>query len=520
MEPILHNQIIMETRCRIHYQAAGFDSKAIPVKIDFPFNGHLEEIAGIDTSASDSERIADLAGEESVYHRAARLSELLSISTDPGRDILYILARAAAGDRWGLELLFTLFLAEPSPAEIIYEYSGFENLRRLMKYISKKIETGEGLSEREQLFKRKVELLPISHPLPGSDSEQNALENWQKGVSRAMSDPDNNLEEHLRERIYAEMEAGLIRVNRIISRIDPSTHRDLAASLINMAEQINWSLKALRETPDMAADSSLCLKTRLSGHWEDTLRSLEERAAGVMVKEMFRLQEEKAHSYPRMKAGTAVVTAVLSHPQVSYRKPDILSSLLIFLESAGRDSLKFVFPSSRVDAVLFALQGFNLDENILTVELDRISRAQFLDNDGLPLEFNWQETIEKGSEDDYKFMILSNLDNSSFLKHILENPKLASKPGVVSLISLRCKSADVLTKIASRRDLYTGFANKDVPRNLLMNPARIPVTSLRKFVHVRYIDKMTLRQMANGRGKGGQVREEIRREIEKYLNSK
>ena len=70
--------------------------------------------------------------------------------------------------------------------------------------------------------------------------------------------------------------------------------------------------------------------------------------------------------------------------------------------------------------------------------------------------------------------------------------------------------------IANRRDLYTGFANKDVPANLLRNPAKVSLTSLRKFVHVRYVDKMSLQSLAS---RGSQIREEVRREIMHYLSS-
>ena len=49
-----------------------------------------------------------------------------------------------------------------------------------------------------------------------------------------------------------------------------------------------------------------------------------------------------------------------------------------------------------------------------------------------------------------------------------------------------------------------------------MNPAKIPLTSLRKFIHVRYVDKMTLQRLV---GRGGNIREEVRREIQRYLNS-
>jgi hypothetical protein len=111
---------------------------------------------------------------------------------------------------------------------------------------------------------------------------------------------------------------------------------------------------------------------------------------------------------------------------------------------------------------------------------------------------------------------MTYMDNDSFLAELLNNPKAASKPGVIASIALRCRSSRILTMIANRRDLYTGFAGKEVPLNLLMNPVRIPVTTLRKFVHVRYIDRPTLQRLS---GRGSPAREEIRREISRYLNN-
>ncbi|MCK4350620.1 MAG: hypothetical protein KAX13_07160 [Candidatus Krumholzibacteria bacterium] len=49
-----------------------------------------------------------------------------------------------------------------------------------------------------------------------------------------------------------------------------------------------------------------------------------------------------------------------------------------------------------------------------------------------------------------------------------------------------------------------------------MNPSRVPLTALRKFIHVRFVDKMSLQRMAT---RGSNVRKEIRMEISRYVNS-
>ena len=61
-----------------------------------------------------------------------------------------------------------------------------------------------------------------------------------------------------------------------------------------------------------------------------------------------------------------------------------------------------------------------------------------------------------------------------------------------------------------------GIGYEHVPVNLLRNPSRVSLTSLRKFVHVRYVDRMTLQRLA---ARGSQIREEVRREIMHYLTT-
>jgi hypothetical protein len=133
----------------------------------------------------------------------------------------------------------------------------------------------------------------------------------------------------------------------------------------------------------------------------------------------------------------------------------------------------------------------------------------------VPREIDWFE-VQKNKGLSYKSLVMSYMDNDSFLAELLNNPKAIGKPGIVALIALRCRSSKVLSIISNRRELYTGFSNKQVPFNLLVNPAKMSVSSLRKFIHVRYIDRVTLQRLSS---RGSAAREEVRREIARYLNS-
>ena len=133
----------------------------------------------------------------------------------------------------------------------------------------------------------------------------------------------------------------------------------------------------------------------------------------------------------------------------------------------------------------------------------------------MPINVDWTTaTLDKALS--YKSLVLSYMDNDTFLVALLNNPKAVSRPGVVETIAARCRSLRVLSIVANQRDLFTGYVNKNVPLLLLTNPSKIPLTSLRKFVHVRYVDKMTLAKIS---GRGGNIREEVRREIQRYLES-
>jgi hypothetical protein len=141
--------------------------------------------------------------------------------------------------------------------------------------------------------------------------------------------------------------------------------------------------------------------------------------------------------------------------------------------------------------------------------------ANFLSPDGTPRLTALPEE-HKESQLSLKDLIRSQMQNDVFLLGLLDNGKATSMPGVVELIAEQARSLRVLDKICRVKALYTGASNTGVPAALLRNPSRIPINYLRRFVNVRFVSRVDLRQLSRLKGS---VRNEVRSEIDKYLAS-
>jgi len=115
-----------------------------------------------------------------------------------------------------------------------------------------------------------------------------------------------------------------------------------------------------------------------------------------------------------------------------------------------------------------------------------------------------------------KRMVLNNLGCVSILLGFLRNPKVVAIPGLVADIARRSRSVRVLEVIATDRALHSGFVNKEVPRALLESPVNVPVKTLRKFIHVKYVSKTDLKRLAQDKAR---LRKEVIAEIHRYLES-
>ncbi len=115
-----------------------------------------------------------------------------------------------------------------------------------------------------------------------------------------------------------------------------------------------------------------------------------------------------------------------------------------------------------------------------------------------------------------KHLVLTNIQSLSVLLGFLRDPKITSIPGLVEDVVNRTRNPQVIATIANDRALHTGFANKGVPVACLRSPVNVPVRSLRKFCHVKFVSKVELKRMANDRTG---IRKEIAREIASYLEA-
>ncbi len=486
---------------------------------DMPFAGCLDELSGIDIEQTEKNRLNEIALVPSFYKRLEGVADFLSISDNPSRDIIYIASLAVSGEPAGIQIFYTILTAVEPIDAIVEEYADFFSLKRIMQKIENKEISGKDLTEKEVWFRKKILFLSGSYPLPGSSDAKKPWMRWERNVRKALADPDERWGKAIRERIMAELEGRRLRISRIVASINPEAHNRLLTELMNESEEIKWIKKVLEMPVSLSAGSTLLIRNRLENQWEGIVDSLKKSEAGRLLADLFEFQIVKAHSYPQIRVGTSVLRSIFQHPVLSRSslKVDILSCLYHFVRSAGKGKLKLLMSSGKIDKELLDIPGFNVQDNLLEVTLESIRSDLFVGDFDVPIDFDWSEPVEKSSVG-YKSLILSYIDNNTFLTSLLNNPKISGKPGIVSLIALRCKSTSVLSLIAGRRDLYTGFANKNVPLTLLMNPAKIPISSLRKFMHVKYVDGMTLQKLASSRG--GQIREEVRREIAQLVKKR
>ncbi len=166
----------------------------------------------------------------------------------------------------------------------------------------------------------------------------------------------------------------------------------------------------------------------------------------------------------------------------------------------------------RSTQALWDALGMRPTAGSFTAQYDAGRHDRFLPDDGTP------ELSTPGSRPvpDLRRLVLSNIQNEHVICGLLQTPRVASLPGLVEQIVIRTRSLKVLLDVANRRELHTGAANRNVPRALLWHPSGVPVSALRKFIHVRFVDRIELASIAT---RGSRARPEIRQMAAAYLNT-
>jgi hypothetical protein len=504
----------------ITYTGEESGRKFLPIPFRSPFRKFREEMENFIPGAEEEKKLRELAAVESPYSRSESLANYLSESRKPWSEMLAIASMASRGDSAGIRLMYSALFVIPPLDVLVAGLVNFRNLIKVMDRITAKEERNASLEEKEIWFKKKVMMISLSQRLPGGGvAENNRLwEEWPDGVRRALADPDTRWNKAVRERAKIELEALDQRLKNLIASIDPDLHGKGFIYLKSQLDEVMWKLQVINVNEEEDGDV-LSIRRILGNRWDLIEEEFSRLEWGEMVMRIFKNQSSKLHSQPDLRVGTSLVDAINNHPELGGRggDSDFLGALALFVEHGGDGVMEFIIPRGKKIPSLAKLPGMNAEDEMLSVELGKIQSDMLVNIDETPAEIDWVEAASGGYSASYRSMVLSSMDNETFLMHILNNPKAVAKAGVVSLISMKCRSSRVLSVICNTRSLYTGIQNKDVPLNLILNPARIPVNSLRKFMHVRYIDRITLQKLAKSRGK---IREEVRREIDLYLSSR
>jgi hypothetical protein len=512
----------METVRTLIYDDKTHGRLVITFPPPLPFAEHANEILHSLPAGEEKDNLLKIAVAENVFKRASMLAEYLATSTAPHTEILRVAALAVSGETAGLKLVYAALLAVPPAEHLVMELAEFRNVKRVMAHAAAKERAGKPLGESEEWFRKKVMLLSISHPLPGASSAPPDAPwlGWSDEVRRAVSDPDRRWDKALLERAKAELEARELRIKLLLTNIDFAAKERSTIYLMTRSEETRWRIQALEEAYQRFGEATLVLGQRLGGAWSPMIEALEKTEAGRAVSKLFEIQKVKAHSYPSVKTGTSVIRALLMHPllQRVQHKPDFLSCISVYMNAAGNGILEILLRKLTAEhmlKMLLDLPGFDLQQRILTIDLSKVPPAPFVDIEDMPRNVDWAK-VNQESIVSWRTLVLTYMDNDNFIVELINNPRVAAQPGIIPLVAQKSRSARVLNIVANTRSLYSGFSNKEVPINLLMNPAKVPLSAVRKFIHVRFMDKATLARLAT---KGSSIREDVRREVQQYLSS-
>ncbi len=299
----------------------------------------------------------------------------------------------------------------------------------------------------------------------------------------------------------------------------------VSSAMETMAEDDHRRLRQLvRETPTLAT------LARLAKGLEGNPLERDKLAAGVAGLLAVGRQLSLAGTRSEDLGLVDCVELVQRHRQGKYVRVPLGAELIPVLKKIllkpRRESDLSLWPLSGVRVLggflEIPLSGPSLKdgwENFLPCPLDEHPRAaapKHRDDDDQDEAEDEAENPEDMTASAIKHLVMSNIMSTSVTLGFLRNPKVIAIPGLVAEVAARTRNPQIIETIATDRALYTGFANREVPRICLQSPCNTSVKTLRKFIHVKYVSKVDLRRMASDRAG---MRREVIREIEKYLEA-
>ena len=236
-----------------------------------------------------------------------------------------------------------------------------------------------------------------------------------------------------------------------------------------------------------------------------------------LVREMPGLSElpELWSAQRRLQLDPPVISALLTLGRtLRLPSPEAgwLEKALFWFRSAGTDaSWRLRAPVSPTVAAILSRAGVVAENGALRLRAADLVLPSLLDESTSSLDL---ASGRKPPPVDWKGLVLSNITRDTLIASFLGNPKCVRVPGLVECVVVNTRSMQILSTIASKRDLHTGHQNKGVPAALLRSQCRIPMSLLRRFIHIRFVSRPELRDLALRA-----PRPDVAKEIGEYLKT-
>lgn len=265
------------------------------------------------------------------------------------------------------------------------------------------------------------------------------------------------------------------------------------------------AVESISQAPDLGLFKFLAEK-----EYGRVLQVFREFPGGQELGDLLEIQRRLQLDPPVLSAlFTLVRTLRLPHPEATWL--EMLSFVLRAATSDPTPAWRFRAPvPSQISSVLDKAGVHNASGTIQFSASDLLLPA-LLDAHTASIDLSGGR---KPPPPDWKGLVLSNITRDSLVTSFLNNPKCVRVPGLVETVVVNCRSLQILSFIATKRELHMGHQNKGVPAALLRSRCKIPMNLLRRFMHVRFVSRADLKDLAIRA-----PRAEIQKEVGEYLKS-
>lgn len=469
-----------------------------------------------------------VAEDPSLRSRSEKLAHLLEaeITSGAAADLLCQVWRCTrAHDRLALRCLMSFFEVRLSGVELLRHALVPHQLLRACRLAARSTPSARSDVVRE--------IVEAAHATAQRAGVEPSSVRGDRGVEAALARRAQSLLERLVESglrpvdlawmcelADLELRATAVRLTQLAERVGTHDGRRISRLLpvLSRHEERIRDTRALLiqlPAPDDLIRRTPVIVQRMEESFGDLLQDLAARPEGVELAQAMVLLSGKVPLSEELAFSAAVVRA-LAEKMRSRDAPtlDATRAILLALRAREGRGIRVDLNASELRATRAVWGALRVAPRSggFVLAFDAPRHRSLLADDGVPeLTDPLVERVR-----DLRQLALSNIGNEHVLCGLLSQPCISNLPGLVEQIAIRTRSLKILLEIANRRDLHSGSANRNVARALLWHPSAVPVTALRKFVHVRFVDRAELAALA---GRGSRARPEIRQLAAEYLAS-